>query len=231
MSLHEKMKSIFAKSLKKSEKRIVAPLSKRTKKPPVADVRAEIGPDGEPTTLALQKWTTAEFRNYFINRAMACHQHFAKAAEIRELMDVKRFITAAQTRCMTLYQRDVAPRSLLNLFHEAAKKLHKWRKEEEAKKAVGVWMIGVYADTIIDDLLAWLYSVDSIRHILRETVDSRKVEITTKENGNIVLTLDGENFLYFKKELEVVVKNPDLRARLGFDDAVYEDPDGTSLSL
>jgi len=139
---------------------------------PKKDVRVEKREDGEPSTAALEKWTSKEFLREFTATAEQTIPGYLRGVAIHEVKSVKEFIGMLDDAC---------PRSILNVIREAARRLNRYKRAWGLRKSPGAWWLRTHGVAILDDLKHLIYSEASLRYIMTEDIDPGMLNIFKKD--------------------------------------------------
>lgn len=241
MGFRKKLEHIKKRADKKAKERHQKMKQRRANRPISArrtktEIKSDRRVDGGPTTEAIELWGPAEFCEAF-NEEARKHKRFREGPFTRDLAAMRQFIDQIRSFAETeLGVDDLAPRSILLMVTTAGRKLTRYRLDTEVKKQVGIWMLQTLGHQIISDHVTLLYGRGSLQFIITEDVDSRDVEITREDECvYLVDTRRDAKHMLHESQINAVVQNPQLRARLGLSDdedtSEWEDPDGTGINL
>jgi hypothetical protein len=159
--------------------------------------------DGEPTTEALEKWTSEEYLAEFTAQAKASVPGYTKGVAIHEVKAVKEFLGVLDDAC---------PRSKLRIIREAARRLIKYKKDWGLRTAPGAWWLRTHAIAITEDLSHLVYNEASLRYLLSEDVPSDMLGLR-KSGETWIFEWEGEEVQIHESQLSTVT-NPSLLKQL-----------------
>ena len=133
----------------------------------------------EPSLLALQNWTSAEYLEVFTTEVTQVVPRYEDAKKIVSLSAMKEFLA-------TLTEYGACPRSKLDVVRAAAKRMIRYKKKFRLKASPRPWMLRTYAHEIINDLVGLVYDDTSLRYICTEHIEVDILKVQSDKNEWII---------------------------------------------
>lgn len=193
------------KQAKRQTKKAARPVRKKS------TVKNETQENGEPTTAALYRWRTADFRDMFNRELSMFVPGFKPAAVAKELGQMANFLAA-------LDDRNAAPRAKLWVLRSIAQNIQRHRKDMEITGPLGVWILVARRDQLISFYERLIFTENSLWTDLLEDRDCPDVTWQRNaEEGWWMFRKGDDELLVFDRDVPRRVLNPYLRTRMGLE--------------